>query len=1011
MLKRIGKITLGLMILLLGVLALIPTLLSTTLGKDFLFNQINKNIPGQFYAQDVSLSWLGKQKIENLELKGRNQDQIIGIKSIESEKSLLSWLFTFHHPASLRLTGLNSQIVADNQGVTNIEDALGLKKQASSGFHTPVYLENTNIELKKDGKHNLTLKAVGLTRQEVKGQFTIDAYLGDQQSLKLRLEHFPTLFLDQLLSIQRPELSGLLLNLAGDYIDVSTSQVSFNQASFNQAPRSPKTQLQIVASSPFIHAKLQGQISDSTLFLDQGSLLQFEIPQENTNALSQIFRQKELKVSRPLKGEIFVDSLKIPLQKGLEFSDGKIHMNVGPNQFYLVENSTPLDLSDLKVSIDAPGSNETITLILEAEGDSDSSVNLEFNLPKKALFLSKLDSLYQQGAALKGSMRGNLESLPSFLAASLPPPLKTLLGPKYSLDFSGDLKENDTEIKFGLDSSRSSFQFTMAIPHIPFKELFKNDPIPSSLEGVATIKQPRIKNSLSDFLSSIDEISIPWKIDPENSALKVSFFGTGEAIGSELFSGSFWADQICMESDPNFSECPLELHLVFNDLQTKALNSLFPEYPLKPALGDKFNVELMASRDINGDIHGNFDLQCPKEKDSEAFLKKLNSKFTLQNDNRDITFETSSQQLLGSTQFTGTLHQLFDEKGNLSLDSAFISVKGSLKHFPVKLMAHLATGDINFAEKMEAVMGTQVDADIFAKIRDKNGPLQLDLKGHNGTLHLDGRIENEILFLNAPLTATLKVTPQLESAVISEMLPLLGSVISAEKPIELTIPKEGFSLPLHPLSLTQLKIQRAELMLNKMEFSHDSPIGKAADLLGVHSKTIEVWFTPSYFSLNSGILDLARTDMLIGGAYPLASWGTVNFNDENLQLIIGISGQALKKAFSITGINNNYMLQIPLQGPIKKPQLDLAKAAPRLSALVAQSQGGSEGKILGTIFDVASDIITNEKTPPPTTNPLPWEGTLDVTADGNKEKGDGLEQPLHDIKKEAKKLLKNIFGK
>lgn len=994
MLKRIGKISLGFILFLLVILSLAPTFLSTNFGKDLFLNQVNKTIPGHFSVKDVHLSWFGKQKIENFELRGQDQAQapIASIKSIESEKSLLSWLFTFHHPAFLRLMGLNVQVVADDQGVTNIEDALGLKKQASSGFHTPVFLENTNIEIKEDAKGNLILKAVGLTRQDIKGQFSVDAQLGEQQSLKLRLDHFPTLFFDQLIAIKRPELSGLLLKVVGDYIDVSTNQVS----------KGSKHQVQIVASSPFIHAKLQGQLSESTLLLDSGSLLQFEIPESNSHSLSEMLLHRDITISSPLKGEMYIDFLKIPLHRKPDLLEGKLTFNIAPNKFYLVKKSTPLDISHFKISVEAPPQSSDLTVQLEAEGNS--SIDLTFNLPKRALYTSKLD--YQRGAALKGSIRGAFDTLPSFLAKSLPPSLITLLGSQYALDFSGQLKEKDSKIDFALDSSQASFDFTMAIPRLPLKEIVKNKPLPASIEGTATVNQPRIKNSFADFFSSIDEIAIPWKFDPENNALKVSFIGTGPSQ-KELFSGSFWADQFHTEGQPDFSDCPLELHLVLNDFQTKTLDALFPEYPLKPALGDKFNVELIASRDINGDVNGGFDLQCLKGKDSEAFLKKLSSKFSLQDDNRDITFETTTQQLLGSTQFTGTLHQLFDEKGNLSLDSAFISVKGNLKHFPVKLMTHLATGDIKFAEKIEAAVGMQVDADVFAKIRDKNGPLKVDLKGLNGTLHLDGRIENGVLLLNAPLTATLKVTPQLEAAVISEMLPLLDSVISASDPIELTIPQEGFSLPLQPLSLNEMKIKRAEVMLNKMEFCETSPLGKASGLLGVRSKTVEVWFTPAYFSLNRGILELSRTDMLIGGAYPLASWGTVNFNDDDLHLIIGLSGQALKKAFSITGINNNYMLQVPLQGPIKKPQLDLAKAAPRLSALVAQSQGGAEGKILGTFFDVATDLIGSEKTPPPTTNPLPWEGMIDENTEENEK--DNL--PLHDIKKGAKKILKNIFGK
>lgn len=507
--------------------------------------------------------------------------------------------------------------------------------------------------------------------------------------------------------------------------------------------------------------------------------------------------------------------------------------------------------------------------------------------------------------------------------------------------------------------------------------------------------------SLSNLKVTLDRL--PTK---SGRPLLVSFEGQGITQKEGSIAGMFHLDSV---GKPEF-----EFKASLTQFNPQFLQKFLPNHPVDQYFGNSVDAKVVVNRVTNGDVHSTVEVQAPKNGD--GFMKKLNGKFTLEPD-MDLTFDLSIQQKVGSVNLVGTFQELFDAKGNLQYEEAEASVSGHLRHFPVALATQIAIGDKALADKLEAVLGSQVDGDLEAKIHDGAGPVKLSVKGLNGSAELAGHIQNRTLTLSQPLTASLKITPQLERAVLREWLPFLGSVISSDQPIELSVAKEGFVFPLVNPNTSNVQMQSATLKLNKMQFSRDGHLGKVASLLGVNSQTFEVWFTPVYFSLAQGQVDVQRTDFLVAGAYPLASWGAVNFNNESLRFIIAMTPAALQKAFRVK-TSNSYLLQIPVKGSISRPEIDTAKVTTRISALIAQSQGGPQGLVIGTVLDAASGSFTEEKAPQPTTNPLPWS----IVASSNGKDDASLpekiveepvkliEQPVKEIQKGAKKLLKGLLG-
>jgi hypothetical protein len=184
---------------------------------------------------------------------------------------------------------------------------------------------------------------------------------------------------------------------------------------------------------------------------------------------------------------------------------------------------------------------------------------------------------------------------------------------------------------------------------------------------------------------------------------------------------------------------------------------------------------------------------------------------------------------------------------------------------------------------------------------------------------------------------------------------------------------EGFSFPIAHFDKTRIEIGRCTISAGEMLFANHGQLKSVLALLGNNGlDSLPIWVTPIYIEMHEGKINLLRVDLLILNRYPIASWGSVDLDKEKVNMIIGITGTALKSAMKFENLDPNYMLQIPFKGPLDNPKIDKKRALTKITSLAA-SQKGTKGAVIGTVLDIASGGIKENKVPPPTTQPLPWE--------------------------------------
>ena len=102
---------------------LLPTYLSTSLGKQTLLLVLNTQIPGKVDVQSLNLSWFGSQHIQQLTLKSPDNELILTIPLIHTESSWIDLLRNKVGPTKLQ--NISAIIKEDATGLTNIHRALG----------------------------------------------------------------------------------------------------------------------------------------------------------------------------------------------------------------------------------------------------------------------------------------------------------------------------------------------------------------------------------------------------------------------------------------------------------------------------------------------------------------------------------------------------------------------------------------------------------------------------------------------------------------------------------------------------------------------------------------------------------------------------------------------------------------------------------------------------------------------------------------------------------------------
>lgn len=334
-----------------------------------------------------------------------------------------------------------------------------------------------------------------------------------------------------------------------------------------------------------------------------------------------------------------------------------------------------------------------------------------------------------------------------------------------------------------------------------------------------------------------------------------------------------------------------------------------------------------------------------------------------------------------------------------------------LSQLTPELLQKMAALTPEMTQKLKAFFGESFTLQADCQLQALNGPLQASVKGEQGEIHLDGQIKQGILTLQQPLEGAVKMTPLLSQAFLTKNISFLSTAIGADNLITFKIDPTSFSVPLIPFQLEKVKMGQGVLELGKVHFRNEGELSSILNLIhSISDPYLTIWFTPLYFHLDQNVLTLDRIDMLVAHTYVLASWGTVHLPDYQTYLVLGLNGQTLQYAFGIPGLDTDYLLQIPLHGNNGKVEINQKKAMTRISTLLAQTQGGTTGKLLGTLMDLTSS--KDQPTPPPTTQPFPWAEELTPhPSTPASSLSDSTEQDSEDLKGKKKKKHKKHESK
>ncbi len=341
-----------------------------------------------------------------------------------------------------------------------------------------------------------------------------------------------------------------------------------------------------------------------------------------------------------------------------------------------------------------------------------------------------------------------------------------------------------------------------------------------------------------------------------------------------------------------------------------------------------------------------------------------------------VSFDLSTKSnKMSPLEIKGTLSELFDEnRGLKKLDQMNFEIGFKADQLAADFFQATSLLDSSQVDKFKALWGDKIDAKGNARLKNLTGPLQAEIKGSNGTAHIKGMLANGVLKLDEPFVWSIRVTPLLGKNILSKNAPFLSTIIGADNPVQLTIEPKGFSCPLLPFDLSKISIEKGTINAGKIHFLNQGDLNQILSYVTpVSESQMTIWFTPIFFRMHEGHLQMKRFDMLVAYLYTLACWGEMDLKSHDFDLVLGLTSQSLNQAFAVQGLNDDYIFQVPIKGRKGRVEIDKSKIIARISALVAQMKGGNKGKILGSILEMAVTTDTVDPTPPePTTHPFPW---------------------------------------
>jgi len=365
--------------------------------------------------------------------------------------------------------------------------------------------------------------------------------------------------------------------------------------------------------------------------------------------------------------------------------------------------------------------------------------------------------------------------------------------------------------------------------------------------------------------------------------------------------------------------------------------------------------------------------------------KRENHPFLLSMDSTVATQVGNAAAKNGSISLTFWLEQTLNAQKTFDLSQLTGGLQFKAQQLPSRVLDIIARAKGRTDFPFTMLFGNMLNASLNIELNQFSGPILFNVNTPLTHANFSGTFKNGALILQDPIYLQMKITPEMSRLVLKEVNPLNLSYLYSQEPVTLEIPVSGFYFPCYPFSLDKITIPKARIELGKIVCRNEGNVHITLGLLKLKQfdKTTDLmlWFAPLDLSVEQGVVDMERTEILLADAFDVCLWGNVDLVKEEVDMTLGLTAQALSKAFGIKNLPENYVLRIPMRGKADNVQIDTGKATSKIALLLAwqhaQTAGalgkGPTGALVGGLLNKMATLPdSNEKVPPPK-RPFPWE--------------------------------------
>lgn len=328
----------------------------------------------------------------------------------------------------------------------------------------------------------------------------------------------------------------------------------------------------------------------------------------------------------------------------------------------------------------------------------------------------------------------------------------------------------------------------------------------------------------------------------------------------------------------------------------------------------------------------------------------------------------------GSLHLTLILSKFLNAEGVFNLSDLETSIQANATSFPSTAL------DIAFAMKKEPFtlfLGPSFEATLHTSLQNSTGPVVFGLRSPKAHLDLVGKMENGALKLTKDLKADLLITDDLGKYLLKQTGSSSIKSFYAPSPLTLQASFQGFSFPINSMDFSQIQIPSMRIDLGKLYCKNEGAMLsllkqlKSKDTAG---KDIQVWLAPMDLHIKQGVIDIERTEILLDKTYDVAIWGGIDLPNNYVDMIFGLTADALKQAFGIKELPSSYVLKIPIKGTLDNIQIKSGVATSKITALLLWQSKALDNLVpFGGVLKKVIPAPGGEGKAPPPKTPFPWQ--------------------------------------